>query len=229
MKTRSLVLLIAVAAVLAASAGSVSAAYVATFAGPKDFNGSSDYQVLNDVSVGLEGSVSMEFKLADNTATGIQQLWFAVDSTATDTAEYSVAVDGYGTYDVGGTQTATNRLAFTMWNNAGGYIVKWKGYVADNDWHKITATWKDGFDTLVTLDGGAAESVVNGGGLIPFTTTPGNNSLGACWGNTIRFFGGTIQNFAIGDTYLSVPEPSTWALLSCGLMSYLAYAWRKRT
>ena len=71
--------LIALAASLAWTSGA-SAVVVASLAGPTVFDGIGNTVVLPNVSIGLEGTVSLEFK-ADDTA-GMHELWYCADKPA---------------------------------------------------------------------------------------------------------------------------------------------------
>jgi hypothetical protein len=218
MKTRSILLLIAVAAVLAASAGSVSAAYVASFAGPKQFSVESDIVVLTDgVSIGQEGGLSCEFK-SDNTdprANG-GYLWYCADTYGGTKAEYRVLI-------------SQNLLKLFLWSDLGGYAANIALPFTDTtSFHSLDVGWKEGSDTFVTLDG-VTTSVANAHPLDSFVSGAGLNTIGALpLGAGAYPLMGQIQNFQLRDTYAAVPEPSTLALIVTGVIGLLAYAWRKR-
>ena len=55
---------------------------VDSFAGPESFNGTG-YQVLNNVSIGQEGRIDLEFKADDPGGNGY--LWYLSDNPATET------------------------------------------------------------------------------------------------------------------------------------------------
>ena len=68
--------------------------------------------------------------------------------------------------------------------------------------------------------------------LAVFYVTPGTFHAGdTIWSGTCSYltFGGDgASTNPISTTFVIVPEPSTLALLGCGLFGLLAYAWRKR-
>lgn len=208
--------LIAAVAVLAWT-GSVSANIVASWAGPTTFNGSSDSVVLPDVSIGQEGTVSLEFK-ADDTA-NLHTLWYAADSQGGTLGEYRLRLQSnvfsYQLWPSSGENTVNDTISFDFTDTA--------------NWHSTTLSWKNGEYLLFTLDG--VTKVINQTTLPAFTTTTGNHVLGVNTSNGgIRYFDGEMRNVVISDTYtpLSTPEPGTLGLLVTGLLGLLAYAWRKR-
>jgi hypothetical protein len=214
--TQMFLVLIALAAVLAC-AGSVSAAIVATHTGPTTFDGSSTRVDLPNVSIGLEGTVSLEFK-ADDTA-DLHTLWYCADSQGGTSGEYRLRLQ-------------SNEFSYQLWPSSGENTVNDTISFAFTDttsWHSTTLSWKNGEHLLFTLDG--VTKVINQTGLAAFTSTTGNHVLGVNTVNGgIRYFDGEMRNVVISDAYspLPTPEPGTLMLLATGLFGLLAYAWRRR-
>lgn len=217
-KCKMLVCLIALAAMMAWT-GVASAEVVASFAGPKDFNGSSDYQNLDPVSIGLEGTVSLEYK--PNNITGTECLWYCADAKGGNTGEYRLYSTGDGSHQF---------ASLYLWDT-NGYVVNGPSIqcLGTSDFHTLTATWKQGSPTLFTVDG-TTQSFTNAYSLVSFTSIADCHDLGratAPWGG-IQYFNGTIRNVVVSNTYSPVPEPATCYLLCTGLIGLLAYAWRRR-
>jgi hypothetical protein len=216
-KCKMLVCVVALVALMA-WASSASANIVASYAGPKDFNGSSDYQNLDPVSIGLQGTVSMDF-VPTATETSNGTLWYMADGKGGNTGEYRLYCNASGGkyyvqtylwstngYAVNGAQTEVNE---TLTN------------------HAASLSWKEGSPTLLTVDG-VTKSLTNACSLLAFSSATDCHDLGRAWApwGDIQYFQGSIGNVVVRDTY--VPEPSTLVLLAIGLVGLLAYAWRKR-
>jgi hypothetical protein len=193
--------------------GSLSADIVASHAGPTTFDGVDDTVVLDNVSIGLEGTVSLDFK-ANTTATP-QSIWYLADSPGGTTGEYRIGI-------------LNNSLNVDLWTDSGSPVGWGTPFTDTSSWHSVAVTWKEGEKTQITLDG-ATTDLVNSFSLKTFASTTGNHALGVNTSNGgIRFFDGQIANVVVTNAYSPVPEPSTIMLLTTGLVSLLAYAWRKR-
>jgi hypothetical protein len=203
---------------MAAWAGSVSADIVASFAGPQDFNGTSDSVTLPNVSIGQEGTLNAEFK--PDGGTGLHSIWYDADSCGGTNGEYRVYQNG-------------SSIGFALWSSAAGGNAAFgaqamQGTVA-GEWHKVFMSWKQGEATLFQVDNNSLGTYTNAGDLATFTSVTPYHTLGnaAISGTQMgRFFDGEMRNVVISNTY--TPEPSACILAFTGMLGLLAYAWRKR-
>jgi hypothetical protein len=209
-----------VLAMVATSAGRVSADTVASYAGPTDFDGTSTVEYLTDgISVGQEGGFSCQFK-ADTTS-GNGCLWYLADVAGGNSDEYRVWIGNgalYAALQVGNNYAVSPSASLTAFTDT-------------TSWHTLDLAWKDGSPTLLTLDGTLQKSLTNAYTLEAFTSGAGLNAIGATVSSTTPayYFDGQMQNVAVRNTYAAAtPEPGTIVLLGTGLFGLLAYAWRKR-
>lgn len=222
-KYRIVVCLIALAVLLIGS-GSALAVVVLSYPGATTFDGIDDRILLSDVFIGLEGTMSMQFK-AHNTV-GLYGLWFCANTAA------STDPGALGQYRI---EINNGVLWFQVWPadcSAGitGHDATFQ-FTDTTQWHTVSLSWKDGYDTLFELDGVELRKpnldphTYQPISLNEFTTTPGNHVLGAC--RDFRFFDGEIRNVVMSDTY-QAPEPSGIVLMTLGFLGMLAHVWRTR-
>ena len=98
-------------------------------------------------------------------------------------------------------QLAGDALQAILWNS-GTYCMQWTTPFTDtNDWHSARLAWKEGQETLITLDGDTV-NVPNAGTLNDFTSGPGIHKLGGYPSDTFPFaFSGEMRNVTVYDTY----------------------------
>ena len=166
----------------------VSASVAAQHDGPTEFfNGG--IQTLPEVTVGLEGTVEMEFKA--DVVDGC--LWYLSNDIfgAGQTGEYRLYLED-------------SKLHIRLWNEAGDYAVASDVPFDDTtQWHSVSLTWKEGEDTLLTLDG-VTTNFTNEATLLDFTSGDGVHALGGYPNDTFTFEGMT-RNVKVYDEYI-VPE-----------------------
>jgi hypothetical protein len=199
-------------------AQNASALCVASYAGPTTFDGVDDFVVLPNVSIGLEGTVSLEFK-ADDTA-GMHGIWYLCDAPGGVNAEYRINL-------------TNNTVWAELWpaGCSSGFGVDFP-LTDKTSWHAVSLTWKDGVDTVLRFDGAEGHFPIayedgTPMSLPEFTSPTGCHALGYSMQSgptAARYFDGQIRNLYVYDTY-QAPEPSVVALMITGLA---AYAWRRR-
>jgi hypothetical protein len=222
-KCKMLVCLIALAAMMAWT-GVASADIVASFAGPKDFNGTSDYQALSDVSIGQEGSVQLEFK-ADtlpSSAGGTGVLWCLSDTPGGTLGEYKI-----GTYY--NAPDSSTYLVQWSWTPEGYASVGSFQFSDTTNYHTVSLQWGNGVATKFTLDGVVASEQASSPAARHAFTSNNTHWIGCSPSGAQYSFDGSIRNVYVCNTYdVTVPEPSTLILVGSGLFGLLAYAWRKQ-
>jgi hypothetical protein len=210
--------LIALAAVLAWASGA-SAICVSSYAGPATFDGIDDTVVLPNVSIGLEGTVSLQFK-ADDTA-GMHNIWYCADTLGGVLGEYRILL-------------TNNTVWSELWpaGCSAGFGVQFP-LTDTTNWHTVSMSWKDGVDTVLRFDGVEKRFPIayeNGTPMhLPeFTTITGSHELGCGYlnGAAFRYFDGQMRNLVVYNTY-TAPEPSVVALMITGLLGLLSYVWWK--
>ena len=153
--------------------------------GPTEFGGV-PMHVLSDVSIGDEGTVELEFQ-ADSTSEGC--IWYMADVWGGSDGEYRLYL-----YD--------NTLYGALWNG-GEYSAQFSVPFTDTtQWHRLKMTWKEGEETLFTLDD-ATISVTNGSPLAEFSSGSGMHVLGAypSGGGGSVFFHGMTRNVKVLNYY----------------------------
>ena len=163
--------------------GTAAPTVIARHDGPTDFNGASLVN-LPYVSVGDEGTVEFEFKA--DTVNGC--LWYLADvfgGSATG-GEYRIFMQNSTIYA-------------KLWNK-GSYAVEWEMPFDDTtQWHSMKMSWKDGEDTLITLDG-VTSNIVNARTLDDFAASFGLNVIGG-YPNNSFFYDGAIRNLKVYPSY----------------------------
>lgn len=126
----------------------------------------------------------------------------------------------------------TNRtMAITGFDSSVGLIRVWKGEDRIPDTVTIGSTSVDGsinpadYTALTTISGLMAMFNAQGYADIAVNAPAGTKGLGFVWGAGSNASGTEILDI---QAFATVPEPSSIVLLVCGLVSLLAYAWRKR-
>jgi hypothetical protein len=217
--------LIVLAASLAWTSGA-AAIVVASYAGPTTLDGIDDTVVLPNVSVGLEGTVSLQFKAHDTA--GMHTLWYYANSPG----ETSGCLGEY----------RLNLTNDTVWSQlwpagcSAGFGSQF--HLTDTTgWHTVSLSWKNGYDVVLKLDGSESRYPIayeSGApvSLSAFTSTTSLHVLGVCPlpspDPPFRYFDGEIRNVVITNAYGQTPEPGTLVILATGLSSLLAYAWCRR-
>ena len=158
-------------------------AVIARHDGPTDFDGASLVN-LPYVSVGDEGTVEFEFK-ADS-VNGC--MWYLADvfGGSASGGEYRIFLQNSTIYA-------------KLWTR-GAYAVEWEMPFDDTtQWHSIKMSWKEGEDTLITLDG-VTSNIVNAHTLEDFVSSVGLNVLGG-YPNNSFFYDGDMRNLKVYPTY----------------------------
>jgi hypothetical protein len=139
--------------------------------------------------------------------------------------------NSYGTYSVENFSTAVS--AYANWGRNGS--TTGQSSLLNGSWSQGGAVPYDLVPNATAYQNGPFGGTTNGAGLnssliAEFLTTSGTTQID--WGtytpatNKFGFSDGSTEVVAF---HLSpVPEPTTLALLGCGLFGLLAYAWRKR-
>ncbi|NLF09269.1 MAG: LamG domain-containing protein [Pirellulaceae bacterium] len=126
----------------------------------------------------------------------------------------------------------------------GGTVHNTKPSAENEAWHHLMVTRTSGTYAMY-ID--TTKTAITGSSVLDFTAdkwsgqkTIGSNFAGSSGHDTTQTLNGFLDEFAFYGTALTqerinahyaaaqVPEPSTAALLTCGLLGLLAYAWRKR-
>ena len=163
----------------------VSASIAAQHDGPTEFfNGG--IQTLPEVTIGLEGTVEMEFKA--DAVNGM--LWYMADVNGGSVGEYRIYLENSTLYAM-------------LWTSAGYAANVALAFDDTTEWHNLSMTWKEGEDTLVTLDG-STTSVANSVPLLDFTSGAGIHVLGGKPDGAFTFEG-AMRNVKVYDEYI-VPD-----------------------
>jgi len=173
---------------LAVFTGTASAAVVAQLDGPTEYGPGTPMVVLPSATVGDEGYVELEFKAdsLDNSC-----IWYLADAFGGTGAggEYRLYLwDG--------------AINAKLWNT-GGYAASAEIPFSDTtSWHSLSMAWKEGEETLVTLDG-ATTNVTNTHVLADFTSGEGQHVLGGypSGGSGSALFNGSVRDMKLCDTY----------------------------
>jgi hypothetical protein len=200
-----------------------SAVVVASYTGPTTFDGIDDKIVLPNVSIGLEGSVSLEFKAHDTA--GMHHLWYCCDDPdcipGVTKGEYRINLTN-------NTVWAQNWPCGCSQGFGVGFPL-----TDTTSWHTVRLRWKEDYGIGLMFDGVEKTYPIAYENFTPchlseFTSTDGNHLLGAGAAHPdARYFDGEIRNLVISNTY-QVPEPSVVALTITGSLGFLVYAWRRR-
>lgn len=192
---------------------------VAALTGPQEFDGSSTMVSLNNGDVGLEGTLQFDFK-ADSTNSGV--LWYLADVYGGVKGEYRIYLEN-------------NVLTPALWGSSGYAVTPISAnglsFSDTTNWHTLRFAWKQGENTLFTLDGGTtpdtSRTFSNAVSLTSFTSTL--DVLGAYPASSPwNCFDGSIRNVVLTNAYNAVPEPTTSVLLGMAVFGLVAYAWRKK-
>lgn len=182
-----------------AVAARATAAVVASYAGPESF-ATHHVVVLPDVSVGLEGTLSMDFIAPDITTR--QFLWTATDA-------FGGSPPGEGEMAL---QIRNGRIGLSYWTlpqqvlNAG-HTYESLPIPADGLKHHVEVTWKNGNPVVLKLDGAGLAAKIGGaagGSLTSWTTLTGAHVLGGepdGLGGIKFAYGGTVSNMVLKDVY----------------------------
>ena len=160
-----------------------SASVVAQHDGPTTFGGG--VQTLPDVTIGDEGTIELEF-MADDVSGCI---WYMADVVGGSEGEYRILL-------------GDDTLRGILWNH-GSYATDVSIPFTDTtEWHSLKMTWKEGEETLFTLDG-VTTSATNSVPLGDFASGAGIHAMGGypngfAGGN---YFTGMTRNVKIYDTY----------------------------
>jgi hypothetical protein len=207
---------VCVAALLVASADSVSADIVLSHPDLLTFNGTSDYHVLDTVStIGLEGQVDLKFK-ANQTTSG--HLWYCCDAPGGSQAECRVYL-------------TNGNISAAIWT-ASGYVGPdiHQAFMDTLSWHTLSLGWKSGGNLALEVDGLITVGALSGP-LASFTSGSNNCHLLGAYHNSAThyggFFNGQISDVVISNV-MSIPEPASMVMLAASAVGLLAYAWRKR-
>jgi hypothetical protein len=194
-------------------ASSASAAIVASYVGPKTFDGSSSVSLANG-DFGAEGTVEFDATMTNLNST-TQCLWDACDSTGNN--EFIIRAENWN----------SKRIEFDYYYGSGRPVNQSSAYI---DWpqdglsHHVRWAWQNGVGTEISVDDTKLQFAFDEFACGAWTSVA--NSLGSgTAGNMKCNSGTTIGNFVLTN----VPEPGTIVLLVTGLVSLLCYAWRKRS
>ena len=200
------------AMVLAAQA---SATVIYSDAGPTYFDGVSQ-TMLDNFQFGTEGTVRAEFDPDSNELA--QFIWRAQNRGGGSgaPADYWVQIEDYGSEE--------------GWKISGG-LHNGTEYAFDHvraaplatGYNTALLSWKEGEQIVFKLNGVDLSATPSASLL---SSTSDYHSLGGLGNTEGTNFVGWMRNVEISNTY--VPEPSAMLLLATGMLSLLAYAWRKR-
>ncbi|WP_036307174.1 DUF4347 domain-containing protein, partial [Methyloglobulus morosus] len=176
------------------------------------FDGVNDYVALPDVTYTNEFSLSFNFKVDDNSGTGLQYFYSHGAAPSLGLSNTVQVALSEASYSGGG--ASPNQLVTTVWDSndtSGQSYIDVSSLIGDGQWHQYALTVTAGLGTQVYVDGVLKGSVATGGGTIDPT---GSAYLGARSDlDPTRFLNanGKIDTMALYNRALSSGEVASLA------------------
>ncbi len=172
------------------------------------FDGVDDYVLLPDIVYNNEFSISFNFRVADNSGTGLQYLFHQGALSSGNFSGETIAVAIVESSHP--TTTQRNQLVTTVWDSndplSNQIFIDIPTLIGDSQWHTYTMTVQAGVGTQVYIDGVLSGTLARGGDAINPT---GNAYIGGradLAANRFVNAGTAIDSFAVYNRTLTSSE-----------------------